>query len=102
MTEDGLRKLLVVQRRRLVGTILGYGERELYPHLSKDQQQGFRNKVLGAVESYHDLVMDIVGVSEDDTVLVNAEAMELLRDIREQVSREAAQMTNSQMTKEHV
>ncbi len=86
MTEDRLRKLLVVQRRRLVGTILGFAERELYPQISKDQQQAFRAKVLTAVEGYHDLVMDIVGVAEDDNVIINAEALELLRDIREQLA----------------
>lgn len=85
MADDALRKLLVAQRKRLVASVLGHAERELYPRLSADQQKAFRSKVLGAVDAYHDLMLDVLGASEDPTTLLNAEAIALLRDVRAQL-----------------
>jgi hypothetical protein len=81
---DALRRLLVVQRRRLVAAVLNHAERELYPSLSGPQREAFRTKFISAVDAYHDLMLDILGSSQEDQV-VNVEAMELLRDIRAQL-----------------
>lgn len=79
---ESLRRLLGIQRRRLVATFLGYAEKNVYPHLGEQECERFRNEFLDAVGAYHELMLDILGASDDGTVLVNAEAMKLLRDIR--------------------
>lgn len=85
MADESLRKLLTSQRRRLVATVLGFAERELYPDLTEAQQHAFRAKVLEAVQAYHDVMTDILGAAENDQQLINVEAIELLREIRERV-----------------
>ncbi len=85
MAEDTLRRLLDVQRRRLVASIMSHAERELYPDLTPDQQKAFRSKVLSAVGSYHDVMLDILG-TRDETELINLEAIELLRDVRDRLA----------------
>lgn len=87
VAEDSLRRLLGVQRKRLLASILGYAERELYADLTEQQQKAFRSKVLDAVAAYHDLMLDILGAAHDDQELVNVEAMELLRDVRAQLGK---------------
>ena len=89
MADESLRKLLTSQRRRLVATVLGFAEREIYPDLTDEQQQAFRQKVLEAVQAYHDLMIDILGAAENDQQLINVEAIELLREIRERLPIEA-------------
>ncbi len=85
MAEDSLRRLAVSQRRRLVATILGYAEREIYPDLTEAQRTEFRQKVLEAVSAYHDLMLDILGTAQESE-LINVEAIELLKEIREKVN----------------
>ncbi len=89
MASDDIRRLLVSQRRRLVGTILGFAERELYGDLTDEQKLGFRTKVLNAVDAYHELTLDIIGATNDPNEIINTEALELLRDIRDQLARDA-------------
>lgn len=79
--DEALRKLLVGQRRRLIASVLGHAERELYPDLSSEQAKAFRAKVLAAVDSYHDLMLDILGATDPDE-MVNAAAMVLLAEVR--------------------
>jgi len=84
---DPLRRLLIVQRRRLVATFLGYAEANVYPLLSQEQADKFRTEFLDAVGAYHELMLDIVQANDDETVIINAEAMALLRDIRADLRR---------------
>ncbi len=81
---DELRRLLGLQQKRLLAAVLGFAEREIYPDLTAEQRKAFRSSVIDAVGSYHGMMLDIVG-SQDPNTLVNAEAIEMLREIREQV-----------------
>ncbi len=85
MASESLRRLLETQRKRLLAAILGYAERELYPDLTEHQQRVFRGKVLDSVSAYHALMLDILGAANDGTELINVEAMELLRDVRDEL-----------------
>jgi hypothetical protein len=83
-------ELLQAQRKRVVASILGHAEREIYPLLSPLQRTTFRNKVLTSIDVYHDLVMDLIKVYEgrDDSV-VNEEMLRLLRGIHTDLKRGA-------------
>lgn len=80
-----MRRLMFEQRRRTVATILGHAEREVYCYLDPEEQKQFRRKVLDAVDSYHQLMLDILGATSDPNVLVEAETLELLRNVRDEL-----------------
>lgn len=83
-------ELLQAQRKRVVASILGHAEREVYPHLTPPQRQAFRLKVLSSIDVYHDLVMDLIKVYEGrDDSIVNEEALILLRNIHDGLKRGA-------------
>lgn len=84
---DPLRRLLMVQRRRLVASFLGYAETSIYPQLTPEQQDDFRKEFLNAVAAYHELMLDIVQANDEEHVIINPDAMALLRDIRAQLAR---------------
>ncbi len=85
MSDDRMKRLLIEQRRRMVATILGHAEREVYAYLSPEEQRAFRKKVLDALDAYHCLMLDIVGASHDENTLIEAETLELLRDVRDEL-----------------
>lgn len=76
------KKFLENRRRRALGSILGYAEREIYPALSKDQQLAFREVVMGSLNSYHDTTLDLFK-SEDYGSLRNEEVFALLERIEQ-------------------
>lgn len=81
---DPVVAIISEQRKRLVGSILGHAERELYADLTEGQQRAFRQKVLTSAGAFGDFVIDVVrGVSANHWV--NDEAMQLLADISTQV-----------------
>ncbi len=73
-----VRQLLIERRKRTVGAIMQYAERELYPGMSTRQQSEFRAKVLEAIGGYHDLMIDLSRSLTGDAV-VNEEALSILR-----------------------
>lgn len=81
MAHDFARALAVEQRRRLVGSLMEFAERQLYPHLTRELQQAFRQKVMQSVGSYHDLMLDMLKASINDGSVVNEEALSLLEEI---------------------
>ena len=87
---DGIdvRALLNERRKRTVGAIMQHAERELYPGMSPKQQAEFRTKVIEAVGSYHDLMIDLTR-SLAGASLVNTEALELLARIDANAERAA-------------
>jgi hypothetical protein len=85
MASEFVRNLLIEQRKRLVGSIMLHAEKNLYPSMSVTQQRAFREKVLASVGAYHDTCLDILKASVNDGSVVNAEALELLRDIHTKV-----------------
>lgn len=81
---DDIRTLAGFQRRRLVATLMGILERELWPSLSEPERKAIRRQVLASVDAYHDFILDVCKVYEskrDDASLVNSEAIHLLRRI---------------------
>lgn len=75
------------QRQRLVGNLMGFAERELYPDLTASQQRAFRDKVLQAVGQYHDTVLDLLKATVDDaTAAVNEHALRMIEDIHREVA----------------
>lgn len=84
-----VRQLLVERRKRAVGTIMAYAERELYPGMSPRQQGEFRAKVLEAVGSYHDMMIDLSRSLVGDAV-VNTEALALLARVDAKLARDGA------------
>ena len=75
------RSLATEQRNRLVGTVLGYMEKEVYPHLPAAKRKETREKVLASVGVYHDFVLDCLRASAGVDGVANEEAMRLLQSI---------------------
>lgn len=82
---DVVTELVAEQRRRLVGSILGFMEREIYPDLTVQQQVAVRKKVLTSVGVFSDFTLDCIRACNKGWV-VNEEAMRLLNAINDQVS----------------
>lgn len=84
MSDDVVTAMIARQRRRLIASILGHAERELYEDLTEEQQKAFRKKVITSVGVFADFAMDVVR-SANEGYWVNEDAMTLLADISEQV-----------------
>lgn len=69
-----VRQFLVARRNRVVGSIMGHAERELFPDLPDEKCEAFRALVRDAVNGYHDSILDLVkaedGVRNDEVVAV--------------------------------
>lgn len=83
--DDLARRLVMEQRRRAIGTIMGAVEELAYPKLSKPDQRALRQSILNGMGAYHDFVLDVLKVKGDD-MLQNEETLRLLRDIHHGVS----------------
>jgi len=88
MANEFIKNLLTEQRKRLVGSIMSHAEANLYPQMTRPQQEAFREKVLSSVGAYHDTVLDILKSSVDDGTIVNEEALRLLALIHSAVTKE--------------
>lgn len=86
MANEFVRNLLVEQRKRAIGSILGHFDREFSASPMR-QRQEFREKVLAAVGVYHDTCLDILKASVDDGIVPNAEFLEKLTEIHADVKR---------------
>lgn len=74
-----IRDFLKRRRDRAVGTVLGYAEREIFPHLPSEKREAFRRNVLDAMNGYHDSVLDLVKAEDgvrNDHVLEVLERLE--------------------------
>lgn len=79
-----LNNLLSSQHRRLVATVMGHIEREVYPSLPVDARKDLREVVVRAAGVYHDAALDCLkAVSPDESVITN----ERLYDLLEQINR---------------
>lgn len=85
MSSDFVRNLLIEQRKRLVGSVMTHAEKNLFDKMTPTEQRAFREKILSSVGAYHDTCLDILKASVNDGSVVNAEALELLRDIHTKV-----------------
>lgn len=88
MSDDDnvVRRLAIEQRKRMLATILGYAESEVFPKLSKREQYELREKVVGAVNTYHDFILDVIKVNREDVVR-SEEAVALIRQVHESQAR---------------
>lgn len=75
------RSLAGKQRDRLVGTLLGYLEKEIYPSLTPAKCKEVRERVLAATGVYHDFVLDCLRASTGSGGVTNEEALRLLHAI---------------------
>lgn len=78
---DFARSLAIEQRNRLVGTLLGYLEKEIYPALPQHKRKEIREKVLASTGVYHDFVLDCLRASTGVGGVTNDEALRLLHAI---------------------
>lgn len=83
MADDIMRRLAGEQRRRFIAGILGAAEQSSWwGKLSVTEQRSYREKVLTSVGSYHDFMLDVIKVSNDDTVR-NEHALTLLQQVHD-------------------
>lgn len=75
-----IKDFLVNRRNRVLGSILGHAEREIFPKL-KDAavEDAFRTLVRDAINSYHDSVLDLVKAEDgirNDVVIERLEQLD--------------------------
>lgn len=87
MSSDFVKALLIEQRKRLLGTVLGHVDRELVSSLTPKQKSELRDKVMSAVGVYHDTCLDMLKASVDDGIIPNAELLQVLENIHRDVNR---------------
>jgi len=64
---DDVRRLAVQQRRRLVATILSAAENSAWwGQLTPKAKDDYRTKVLTAINTYHDFMLDVITVGDED------------------------------------
>ena len=80
-----VKNLLIEQRRRTVGALMGHIEEKVYSRLTPPERKELRDKVLQTVNAYHDICLDILKSSVNDGSVVNEQALELLAEIHTRV-----------------
>jgi hypothetical protein len=78
--------MLGESRKRLVGSLMGYLEKEVYPKLSQPERDDLRMKVLTSVGAYNDTCRDMIKASvgiEDG--ITNELAIQAIYDIHDEV-----------------
>lgn len=86
MSDNAFTKnLLGESRKRLVGSLMGYLEKEIYPELDKQQQELLRTKVLTSVGAYHDVCIDVIKASINDGVISNEYLLEAILRLHDEV-----------------
>lgn len=81
MSQEFARNLATEQRKRLVGSLMDYIEKNAHPYLPPEVKKGLRDKVLSSVGAYHDFVLDVFKASVNDGSITNEAALEILREI---------------------
>ena len=94
---DFVKNLAVEQRKRLVASLMECFEKQVIPTVPMNQRNAvtkvFRDKVMSSVGKYHDTMLDCLKASINDGMVVNEEAVRLLRELhqgQERLSRELA------------
>jgi hypothetical protein len=85
---DELSTLLSSQHRRLVATVMGHIEREVYPMLQPAQRRELRECVIRAAGTYHDTALDCLkaGSTGEDSTLRNERFYDLIEQIHRAVA----------------
>lgn len=77
---------LTRQRKRATGSVLGHAERaEWYGKLTPREKADLRDKVLSAIGTYHDAVLDVINTLDGGGGVHNEKALELLAELHEAV-----------------
>jgi len=82
-----VRNLLHERRQRLVGTIMRAAEQDLFPHVPETVRRAYRDTVLEAVGSYHDVVLDCMRASVNDGTVLNQDVERVLQGLRTDLRR---------------
>lgn len=78
---DQLRRLITESRKRAIAGILHHAEVSAWwERLSPREQRELREKVLTSFGVYHDLVLDVIKVGQEDAVL-NERTLRLIESI---------------------
>lgn len=81
------KRMLIEQRRRMVGALMQHIEDEVYPHLPEPEQAALRRKVLASVGQYHDVCLDILKAATSSDMVVNDEALRMITAMHADVRR---------------
>lgn len=81
MTNEFVKNLMSEQRKRLLGSLFEYLEKNVYPKLSPAEQKALRERVLLSVGVFYDFMLDCTKASVNDGVVYNEEALKMLRAI---------------------
>ena len=74
-------KMLAGWRKRTAGAVLGFCERsDWYSTLDRDEKDALRDKVLSALATYHDVVLETVRAL-DGTGALNDRTLELIQEL---------------------
>jgi hypothetical protein len=73
-----IRNLMGETRKRAIGTLMTFIEKEIYPSLNARQQRDLRQRVLASITQYHDVTLDVLRSSVTDGSAVNDEALTVL------------------------
>ena len=96
--DDMIVRLAGKQRKRFIASVLGAAEgAPWWGRLNPGEQRMFRQKILDSAGTYHDFMLDVIGVSKDGT-LRNEYALELIQavhDSQRRLERELAQVPAS-------
>ena len=79
MVSEDVRQLVIRARRRMIATVMGAAENSpWWGKLPQAQQHAFRDRVLLGINTYHDLILDVISVDSDDR---NADVIQLLQQV---------------------
>ena len=82
-------EFLTRQRKRATGAVLGHAEKApWYTRLSPAEKAALREKVLSAIGTYHDSVLDVIKTLDGAGGVHNERALELLAELHEKVVRQ--------------
>ena len=81
--DDKIRRLAGEQRRRFVASVMGAAETSgWWSKMTAAEQRDFRSKVLNSVGVYHDFMLDVIKVSNEDSIR-NELALDLIEQVHD-------------------
>lgn len=86
MAEELMKRLAIEQRKRLVASILNAAESSpWWSRLSGPERTAYREKILSSIGVYHDFMLDVIKIGQDDPV--NEYAIELISAVHNTTKR---------------
>jgi hypothetical protein len=84
---DFTRSLLQERRSRTVAAVMGSLEKSAaWPRLSRDEKSDTRDVVFASINGYHELVLDLVKVFSDGQVMINEQAVQMIKDLHDDLA----------------